>query len=129
MKEKPQFTAKLIIYLVYSAHIYLLLVPFLLSGCEVAKWLESNPDDRRFAATVREEVERIGAEQATTRRQHIDQSIDRKFEAVSGPDKKRIAVIEQKIGVLVARMGILARHNKSTEKRRNFNYTTHIIGA
>jgi len=97
-----------------SRLICLVVAAGVLSGCGVMEWLDSDPDDLKLAAMVREEVERVEAERGATRRSYIDQRIEKKIGTVA-QDSAELDKLEQKIAALATRMDTLARRTSPNE--------------
>jgi hypothetical protein len=97
-----------------SRFLSLVILSGLLSGCGVMDWLSEDPDDLKFAAMVREEVERVEAERGKTRRSYIDQRIDKKVGSV-GLNEDQLAKLDEKIAVLGTRLDVVSRRSGSPE--------------
>ena len=97
-----------------SRFLGLVILSGLLSGCGFMDWLSKDPDDLKFAAMVREEVERVEAERGRTRRDYIDQRIDKKIGSV-GRNDDQFAKLDEKIAALGTRLDVVSRRAGTPE--------------
>jgi hypothetical protein len=92
----------------------LILTVGLLSGCGFTDWLAEDPDDLKFSALVREEVERVEAERGRVRRDYIDQRIDKKIGSL-GHKEDQFAKLDERINAMGTRVDVVARRAGTSE--------------
>lgn len=92
----------------------LILTAGLLSGCGFKDWLAEDPDDLKFSALVREEVERVEAERGRIRRDYIDQRIEKQFVTL-GHKKDQFVKLEERINAMGTRVDVVARRAGTAE--------------
>jgi hypothetical protein len=97
-----------------SRFLSLIILSGLLSGCGLTDWLSKDPDDLKFAAMVREEVERVDAERGKNRRDYIDQRIDAKIGS-AGRNEEQYGKLEDKIAALGTRLDVVSRRTGTPE--------------
>jgi hypothetical protein len=97
-----------------SRFLGLIILSGLLSGCGFMDWISEDPDNLKFAAMVREEVERVEAERGKTRRDYIDQRIDKKIGSV-GQNDAEFSKLEEKIAALGTRLDVVSRRAGTPE--------------
>lgn len=97
-----------------SRFLGLIILTGLLSGCGFMDWLSEDPDDLRFSATVREEVERVEAERGRIRRDYIDQRIDQKIGS-AGRNDDLYNKLDEKIAALGTRLDVVSRRSGTPE--------------
>jgi hypothetical protein len=97
-----------------SRFLSVIILSGLLSGCGVMDWLSEDPDDLKFAALVREEVERVEAERGRNRRDYIDQRIETKIGAV-GRNDEQYAKLDEKLAALGTRLDVVSRRAGTPE--------------
>lgn len=97
-----------------SRFMSLIILSGLLSGCGFMDWISEDPDDLKFGAMVREEVERVEAERGKVRRDYIDQRIDSKIGSV-GQNDAQFSKFEEKIAALGTRLDVVSRRAGTPE--------------